>query len=98
MRARFFGLLTVPFLLTGCESVMDAGNNLGHHMPTIGADTCESSECITASGKAQSEAIKAERKRQQEALKNGTAQPAATPLKMPSPAPANDPYDSTEPF
>ena len=85
--------VALPFLTGGCD-VAGTAKGLGDYMPTIG-DRCESSECITPSGKAASDAIKAERLRRQKQAEKGIAPDHTVAPAKPE---ANDPYDSTEPF
>lgn len=66
-------------LLTSCSGdIGSSAKSLGDYMPTIG-ERCESSECITESGKAQSERIKQERLRHQNAVMGKPMPPEPTP-------------------
>ena len=52
-------ILVLPFLSSGCgDDIGSTASSIGHYIPVID-ERCESAECITPSGKADSDAIKA---------------------------------------
>lgn len=71
MNKKLFFLL--PFLLSGCETIYNAADSIGSHLPTIG-EPCRHWQCVTSSGQQKSNQIK----QMQEA-----------PLKKPFPVPAS---------
>jgi hypothetical protein len=83
-------------LLSGCD-LAGTAKGLGDYMPTIN-ERCESTECITPSGKAASDAIKAERLRREKLAEKGVSVPAPSTKQAPAKPEANDPFDTTEPF
>jgi len=56
----FTGLVSLFFVLNGCQTIGDWADSAGKHMPVIG-QRCEHWQCITASGQqASDEKIKQE--------------------------------------
>lgn len=67
-------LLAYLFLLSGCETIYNAADSLGSHMPTIG-EPCHNWQCVTSEGQRQSDM----NKRMEEAAKNASASKTAQP-------------------
>lgn len=74
-------------ILSGCETM----NDIGSHFPVLG-ERCESSQCFTESGRAESERIKRMKADQEAARINGNATPdEQDPLPTPPPVTSNTP-------
>ncbi len=67
-------LLASFLLLSGCETIYNAADSLGSHMPTIG-EPCRHWQCMTDEGQRQSDM----NRRMEEAAKNTAASKTAQP-------------------
>lgn len=71
-------------LLSACDTIGDAADSLGTHMPVIG-ERCEHWQCLTAEGQRRSDEIKSQRAAQERKPLLGQPQTAATLQKTPAP-------------
>lgn len=98
MTKKFISFLPLIVLLNACETIGNAADNLGSHLPTIG-EPCHHWQCMTSDGQRQSDAIK----KQMEGGKQAAVAPnippknagwADEPKATPTPQPEKEPSEA----